>query len=314
MSKVVKNEQNTKREFLEKIARMYYVLEMNQKDIAKQLDIGRSSVARFLSEAKKEGVVRFYITSKIDSSRKTDIENHLVSKYKLKDAVVIREGNGLLYEMIVVNYLNSIIPYHGSLGLGLGTTIFNVGKYMHLCEARPELKVIQMTGSVGRVENEIPSTSLIQNWAQALEAQPLFLPAPALVESREVKEFFLQDKNIQYIQNEIRNIDISIVGIGNTSNEATILNTNLIPDLTSKDLQVRSVGDIILHFYDSQGNFSMDKISERVIGTTPIDLLRIPTRIALAYGEDKVEAIKGALNGRLINILITTDNTAKLLL
>ncbi|MFD1413119.1 sugar-binding transcriptional regulator [Oceanobacillus jeddahense] len=314
MDKSINNEQNTKRDFLERISRMYYVLEMNQKEIAEQLDIGRSSVARFLSEAKQEGVVRFYITSNIDNLRRSDLENELVTKYKLKDAVVVQKNGDNMYEMIVGNYLNSIIPYQGSLGLGLGRTVHKVGKYLHVCDARPDLKIVQMTGSIGRMENEIPSTSLIQNWAQALNAKPYFLPAPALVESKKVKEYFLKDKNIESSCNEIRNIDISIVSIGDVSPDATILRGNLDPELTSEMLKKHSVGDILLHFFDKQGNFSLNHISDRVLGTEPIDLLRIPTRIALAYGEEKADAIKGALNGRLVNILITTDETAKLLL
>ena len=314
MDKRYKDGQNAKMEFLERISRMYYILEMNQKSIAEQLGIGRSSVARFLSEAKKERVVRFHITSKTDSSRRTDLENDLIYKYKLKDAVVIKKSSGSVFETTAVNYFNSIFPYQGSLGIGWGKTIHQVGQHLHMCEARPELKVIQMTGSVGKAETKLPATSVIQNWAQALEAIPHFLPAPALVETKEVKDFFLKDKNILESHKEIRNIDVSVVGIGNTNSDSTILNSNLIPGLTMEEMQKHSVGDINLHFYDSLGNFSMEHISERVVGTTPLDLLRIPTRVGLAYGEDKTEAIKGALKGRLINILVTTDETAKLLL
>lgn len=314
MNKRNNTEQMSKRDFLERIARMYYVLDMNQQAIAEQLDIGRSSVARFLNEAKKEGIVQFHITSKSDNSRRTDLERQLKSVYKLKDAVVIKESNESLYEMIAVNYLNSILPYQGSLGLGLGKTVSNVGRYMNNCEGRPELKIVQMTGSVGKVENEIPATSVIQNWAQALDATPHFLPAPAIVESKEVKEIFLNDKNIQDSHKEMRNIDIAIMGIGTASPDSAILQSHLIPELTYEELLMNSVGDIMLHFYDENGSFSLKHISERVLGTEPIDLLRIPTRIALAYGKDKAKAIQGALIGRLINILITTDETAKLLL
>lgn len=314
MRKSASSEQNTKREFLEKVARMYYVLDMSQKDIADQLDVGRSSVARFLNEARKEGVVQFYITSKSDHSRRPDLERELKSTYKLKDAIVVKESNATLFEIVAVNYLNSVLPYQGSLGLGLGNTILNVSKYMHLCEERPELKVIQMTGSVGRIENEMPATSVIQNWAQALNATPHFLPAPAIVDLKEVKDVFLQDKSIQDSQNEMRDIDIAIVGIGNIHPSSAILKSKLIPELTYKELQKDSVGDILLHFYNKYGDFSMNHISERVLGAAPIDFLRIPTRIALAHGKEKSESIKGALSGRLINILFTTDETAKLLL
>ncbi|MBE9912426.1 hypothetical protein G8C92_00045 [Paenibacillus donghaensis] len=312
MSNMAEHEMNTKRDFLERICRMYYVLEMNQKDIADQLNIGRSSVARFLKEAKNEGVIRFLITSNIDNTRRTDLENQLLSKFHLKDIVVVNSNGS--YEAAVANYLNSMLPYQGNVGVGWGKTIDKVGKFLNICAPRPSLKIIQMNGSVGKIEKVLPATSVIQNWAQALGATPHFLPAPAIVESKEIREFFLKDKNIHESYNEIKKVDISIVGIGTTYDDSPILKTNLVSELTSGKLQKNSVGDILLHFYDDKGRFSMKHISERVVGTKPMDFLNIPTRIALAYGAEKCEAIKGALEGRLINILITTDETAKLLL
>lgn len=313
MSKLTKDEHNPKREFLERICRMYYILDMGQKDIAEQLNIGRSSVARFLKEAKSEGVVRFYITSKSDSTRRTDLENQLLNRYKLKDIVVVKSDNSL-FETTTVDYLNGILPYQGSIGLGWGKTIHQVGKFLHMCESRPNLKVIQMSGSVGGMERDLPATSVIQNWAQSLGATPHFLPAPVIVDSKQTKEFFLQDRNILKSFKEIKNIDISIVGIGTTHSDSAIFEANLVPNLTSEELTSKSVGDVLLHFYNEQGDFTMNDISERVVGTSPVDLLRVPTRVALAYGIEKIEAIKGALEGKLINILITTDETAKLLL
>lgn len=80
------------RRFLEQIARMYYILDLNQQQIAEQLGIGRSSVARFLNEARKKGVVHFQIDSDSDSYRCQPLERKLLKKTQLKDCVVFQSG------------------------------------------------------------------------------------------------------------------------------------------------------------------------------------------------------------------------------
>jgi len=306
--------QNARMEFLERIARMYYLFDMTQKDISTQMGIGRSSVARFIKEAKDENVVRFLINSNTGNARRVDLESKLVKKYKLIDAIVVKEDIDSLYESTVVNYLNTTIPFKGTLGLGGGTTLQSVGKFLNVCDARPDLNIIQMIGGLSNDEREMPSTSVIQEWSQSLKTSPCFLPASAIVETKEMKDMFLKNKNIKDVYEEIRKIDVSIVGIGNVDEDSVILNYNIIEDLSIDYLQNNSVGDINFHYFDINGDFTLPDISERVIGASPLNLLRIPIRIGLAYGKEKIEAIEGALNGRLINVIATTEETANLLL
>lgn len=313
MDKSFKVEHNSKKDFLEMIARMYYVLDMTQKEIADQVGIGRSSVARFLSEAKEEGVVRFSITSKTESSRSLGLEEKLAKKYKLFDAIVIKEDANSSYEVTVANYLNSTLPFNGAIGVGGGNTMNRLSTFMNICEPRPNLKVVQTIGGFSTGEQQMQSTSMVQNWAQSLEANPVFLPAPAIVDDKETKDFYLKNKNINDVYSAIRNVDVLIVGVGNLK-DIEILKKLDVDDIDTDLLSKKSVGDINLHFFDEEGNFSMPNLSERVMGLSPTDFKEVPIRIGLAYGKEKAKSIQGALKGKLINILITTSETAKLLL
>lgn len=313
MDKSNNGEQIPKKDFLEMIARMYYVLGMKQKDIADQVGIGRSSVARFLNEAKEEGVVRFFIASKTESSRSLDLETEMIKKYKLTDAIVIKDNDNSLFEVTVANYLNSILPFNGAIGIGGGKTMNYLSTIMNICESRPNLKIIQTIGGFSNGEGEMPSTAMVQNWAQSLEANPLFLPAPAIVEDKETKDFYLKNKNISDVYDEIKKIEVLIVGIG-SMNDINILKKLQVEDIDTNLMHEKSVGDINLHFFDEKGRFSMPNLSERVMGLSPEDFKEVPTRIGLAYGKEKVKSIKAALGGKLVNIFVTTSATAKLLL
>jgi deoxyribonucleoside regulator len=315
MNKTTNNEQTSKESFLERIARMYYVLGLNQQEISDQLNIGRSSVARFLNEARERGIVQFQIRSDLDNSRCPAMERQLMQKYSLKDCVVFRsDGSANSFESLASQYLDSVLPSHGAIGLGWGKTIYQVGTQMHLCDPRPGLKIVQLSGGSGAKEELVPAASVIQLWSQALRGKPYLFPAPAIALTEESKNGFLADPSIQEIVKEIRSVSAAIVGIGHTGEEATIITSGLVPKLDSHTLSTTSVGDVIFHFYDEEGQFSNPSLSERVVGASPEDFMSIELRIGVAYGSGKVRAIHGALQGKLVHVLMTTEETATSLL
>jgi deoxyribonucleoside regulator len=312
MSKNINNEQMSKSELLERVARLYYVLGLSQQEIADQLGVGRSSVARFLAEARERGVIQFHINSGTDRWRAQNTEAKLMKAHRLRDCVVFKTGadSGMSFETLTANYLDTVLPFEGAIGLGWGRTLYSVGRHMHMCDSRPQLRVVQLSGGSGAKEHVAPASSNVQLWAQSLGAQPFIFPAPAIAITPEAKDMFLSDASIQAVISEIHQVNVAIVGIGNVANDAIILISKLVPGLTQADLARYGVGDVIFHFFDADGKFSYPDLSQRVIGASVEEFLKIPLKIAIAYGEAKIDAIHGALRGNLIDVLITDESTA----
>jgi len=70
-----------------------------------------------------------------------------------------------------------------------------------------------------------------------------------------------------------------------------------------------------LQFYDKDGNtdqysFYNDRVAAMRLG----DIRRIPSKIGIAGGQRKVDAVIGAIRGGYINILITDTECAKKLI
>ena len=66
--------------------------------------------------------------------------------------------------------------------------------------------------------------------------------------------------------------------------------------------------------YDKDGNPVQTPFTDRTIAV-PLDTLRnLPYCIGMAASREKVPAIMGALHGHLINVLITDESTATILL
>jgi DNA-binding transcriptional regulator LsrR (DeoR family) len=75
-----------------------------------------------------------------------------------------------------------------------------------------------------------------------------------------------------------------------------------------------ALGDICLRFFDEQGQRVMTPLDERVIGIRPEQLRMVARSVGIAGGQRKHEAIRGALAGGWINVLITDLGTAEALI
>ena len=75
-----------------------------------------------------------------------------------------------------------------------------------------------------------------------------------------------------------------------------------------------AVGDICLRFFDADGRHVDSDLDGRVIGIEPDVLLAVPRRIGVAGGQRKHSAIRAAVLGGWVNVLVTDVETADALL
>jgi DNA-binding transcriptional regulator LsrR (DeoR family) len=75
-----------------------------------------------------------------------------------------------------------------------------------------------------------------------------------------------------------------------------------------------AVGDICLRFFDAEGSHVDSDLDGRVIGIEPDVLLAVPRRIGVAGGQRKHSAIRAAVLGGWVNVLVTDVETADALL
>jgi len=75
-------------------------------------------------------------------------------------------------------------------------------------------------------------------------------------------------------------------------------------------LNSNAVGDIGLNFFDINGREIKTGFQDLFIGMSLNELKNVRTVVGIAGGEDKFDAIIGALNGDYIDVLITDHITA----
>ena len=106
-------------------------------------------------------------------------------------------------------------------------------------------------------------------------------------------------------------LPISFVGIGTGAPDSILMSQGeILPVDTLNEIKTSgAVGDISLRFFSSSGNLINHPINERIIGISDLEIRNIPRVIAIAGGQGKYEAIKGALKSGLLNVLITDYET-----
>ena len=85
---------------------------------------------------------------------------------------------------------------------------------------------------------------------------------------------------------------------------------DMVLDMSQKG----GVGELIGRVFDKNGDAMVSEIDERLIGLTIDEIKKIPTRVGVAFGKEKINAIHTAVNSGIINVLITDSLTGEQLL
>jgi len=176
--------------------------------------------------------------------------------------------------------------------------------------------VIQVIGGVGEAQAQVQATHLTEQLAEMTGAKPVFLPAPGFVSSPGLRQAILEEPYVKQASEAWRDLSILLAGIGSLEPSPLLRQSgNAIPQEDQADLlRLNAIGDVCLRFFDENGQAVDSKIDDRIVGI-PTDLLRsVPRRIGVAGGVRKHSAIRAALRGEWVNVLVTDTGTAEALL
>lgn len=301
-----------------KCCKLYYEESLTQNEISNILCVSRPTVSRLLDQGRKSGIVKIEIVNPIENDYGV-LEREIEKKFGLREVIIVDDDTDDDIEKKDIakscaDYLERIIKANNKIGVSMGTTIRNIARYINP-SPKLNLTFVPLIGGVGQTQIEIHPNQMVMDLARAFRGNFKLLHAPAVVSNANIRNEFLREESIKDILESGKHVDIAIVGIGSPVVEKSTMMSSGYFDLS--DLKVfkkeGAVGDICLQFYDINGNFGEFEFNDRVIGVNLDNIKKIKTVIGIANGKEKIEAIVGALNGNLINVLITTYNNAKII-
>jgi DNA-binding transcriptional regulator LsrR (DeoR family) len=301
-----------------RVARMYYEWDMRQSEIAEQLDISQATVSRLLNRSKEEGIIRISIN--LPSGVYTEIEEKLVKKFGLRDAIVVDslEDNEKLIQRdlgaAAAYYLESAIRPNEVIGISSwSSTLLAMVDALHPLQKKKGIKVIQILGGVGNPSVEAQATRLASRLAQLVYGDAVFLPVSGVLSTEAAYDVLMADKTTQQSLRLFDQVTMALVGIGAIDPSPLLAQSGNVFSKEEMDRlhEKKAVGDILLRFFDENGNFVETGLGKRVISMSLEQLSKVSRVVAVAGGLRKSAAILGALRGHRINILITDHFTAE---
>lgn len=309
-------------QLIARVAYMYHELSLKQTHIAQQLDISQATVSRMLKRAEKEGIIRITVT--MPAGMYAPMENDLRQRYGLKAAIIVAsedESNdeSLLYHIgsAAAYYIESTLGKDEVIGLSSwSTTLLAMVNSMQQLTRGGSAHVVQILGGVGNPSAEVYATRLTERFAWLVDGVATYMPAPGVAKTPAMREAFLADEFVQQATALFDSVTLALVGIGSVEPSKLLARSgNIFSEDELRMLrEAGAVGDICLRFFDADGKPVITSLDERVISMRLEQLRRVTRTVGIAGGVRKVGAIRGALNGGLINVLITDRFTAARLL
>jgi DNA-binding transcriptional regulator LsrR (DeoR family) len=304
---------------LYKIAKAYYDDGLTQQQISERLGLSRVRVSRLLRAAREERVVQITITLLQESN--AEIESRLEEAYGLKEALVVTcspdDTTPIVSQLgpVAAACLTRCLQGSEVVALSWGTAVLSVVNAMPPMDL-PNVRVVQFLGGLGELESETHGAELARRMAQTLGAKPRLIHAPGIVKDKIVRDALVTDSQVNDTLELAGRADVALVGIGVFEPGSTLLaGGNTLTSEEVHELKARGVvGDIALRFFDENGRRVDHPINDRIVGTDLERIQSIQRVIGVAGGPEKVRAIRAALRGHLVNVLVTDDRTAGSLL
>jgi DNA-binding transcriptional regulator LsrR (DeoR family) len=305
------------------VAWLYHTREMRQSAIADRLHISQSRVSRLLDQAVDLGIVHTTVVLPTDDQSILELE--LESAYDLREVHVhdlgeVRDETQLVRELgqLLALHLQGVPMVADVIGFtswsrALGETVRNLKSF-----GQADVKfVIEMVGDLGPPTLQHLAAQNTQQLANLTGAEPIFLRLPGVLPGKEIKQTLLDhDSHARMALQTLDELDFALTGIGAVG---------IVPPLrvgenfftgaqVARVKKQGAVGELNLRYIAEDGEPLNADFEELVIGATLEQLRGADRRLGVAGGPSKYRAIRAALVGGWLNMLVTDSMTARWLL
>ncbi len=297
-----------------KIATLYYHEGWTQEQISKKVGMSRPIISRLLQRAKEMGIVEVFI--KDETVHTVELERQLEKKFGLEEAVVVptSHAQGHTMKSAVASagafYVAKKAKNINRLGISWGTTVAEFVK-SYPYEKREDMHIVPLEGGMGRESIDIHANHLAYELAKKMQATCSYLYAPAIVDSEEVKNQFMEIDDIKTVLQEGAKTEMAIIGVGNPLEDSTLEKVGYLKVEDIASLKAAgAAGDVAFRFFGDNGRLVDHPFNERVVGINFECLKEIPTVVAIADGTHKIRSLKGILASGIINVLVIDEHSA----
>lgn len=304
-------------ELLARIASMYYLENMTQETIARQLGLSRPKVQRLLQRARDEGIVEIRVHA--IPLLNLDLEAKLKETFHLRHAIVATsypdpQSQRASVARAAAGFLERTLRDGMIIAVGMGRNTGEIPNFF-----RPHRSIactfVSAMGGSPNMGARVNPNEICRALATRSGGRAESLYAPAYVESAEVRDTLLQQQAVRQILQTATQADLALVGIGGTDEGCTLVRSGCFSVEEIRQLRhTTAVGDILGNYFDINGRVIQSNLYGRLVGLTLDDLHHIETVVAVVSEADKPLAILGALRTGVVDVLVVDVENAQTVL
>jgi deoxyribonucleoside regulator len=300
-------------------AQLYYGEDLTQDQVGRRLGVSRFKVGRLLDRALRERAVRIEIVH--PAARLVSLEDQLVSRFQLQDAVVIDApavGSGEERDRLSRERVGSAAAEHlamlhpgGAIGVSWGKTMLELAAQLQpgWTEAT---EIVQLNGAMSRSERPTRYQEVVERFSTTTGAGMRLMAAPAIVGSAELRHALEADPSVGETLKVARRAPSAVFGMGLMGPESIHVASGYLDRQELRRLErAGAVGDVLGRFITIDGEIALPSLDERTVGL-PLDDLKIkPLTVGLAAAHGRGPIALAALRAGLIKVLVADEVTAE---
>ncbi len=307
---------NPEEQLATRAAWLYFVAGLTQAQIGKKLGINRTRINRLLAQARDQGLVQINITGRLAEC--VALEEKLKHCYGLSEATVVpTPPDQSLIPQVIATAAGAALAERlmdgMSVGIGWGRTLRLSIQSVPRRSYR-NLSVVSLLGGLTRGSAMNPHETA-SHLADLIDAQCYYIAAPALTDTEATRDVLMAQPMLREVFDKGEKVDLAFLSVGELTQTSTMARVGLVSRADVDGLLAAgAVGDICAHWIDSQGRLVDHPLNSRVVALSPEKLRYISCVVIASGGKAKTPVLRGVLKGRMCNVLITDEQTAKAVL
>ena len=292
---------------------LYYVGGLTQDQIARELGVSRQRAQRLVSRAMADGLIEVRLAHPVAAC--LQLETALTRAY---DLLYCRVAPGLgtggdtaratagSAAALLESFLADSTPR--TIALGTGRSLSAMAALLR----RQPVERHRIVSLIGNISPDGSATffDVVPKVADKLHAPYFPMLVPVVSASMEERALFQTLRPVQMAFALAKAADVSFVGVGQMGTDAPIWLDGFMTKDELVELQsLGATGEIVGCIYDRDGRY-IETPQTAMRGGVRIEPGRTTPVIGVAAGPTKVDAIRAALKGRILNSLVTDEPTA----
>ena len=207
--------QDSSRSILSKIAHLYYIENLSQREIGQKTRMSVASVSRALARARQLKIVSISIQGGENDFSQLEIE--IESRFGLSECLLVPSYGRIEHTFqgmaaAAADLLSRTLKPGAVLGLSWGDTLRSVGESLPRMPA-VRADVIPVIGALGWIETGIYPNSIARTFAQKLGGSSYLVNTPAFVDDPETRTALMEDSNFRPVRDLWSRLDMAVLGV-----------------------------------------------------------------------------------------------------